>query len=677
MAPEQAKGRPVDRRADIFAFGCLLYEMLTGRPAFEGESVADILSRVLQRDPDWTRVPAEVPPSIRRLMRLCLEKDPKKRRQAAGDVRIDLEQALAEPEAAAVTVRDRGSRLTRLAWIAGALALTAALAIPAAIHVREAPPPELRLEIVTPPTLAPLHFALSPDGRSIVFVASESSDAAQRLYLRALDKTDAQPLAGTEGARFPFWSPDGRSIGFFASEKLFRIDLAGGPPLELALAANPQGGAWGADGTILFVPNTVSPLLGVPASGGEPKAVTELDAPRRLGHRLPSFLPGGRQFLFYAQGEPDGSGIYLGSLDEPGSRRLTRADSSGVFLAPDLVVFVQQGALVARRLDAARGELTGDPVTLAASVGSDFFLGGFSTSPTGVLAYRAGSRAQRRLTWFDRTGRVLEQAGDGNGPELSPDERRVAFDRIVEEDRDVWITDLVRGGETRFTTNPAIDGYPVWSPDGARLVFLSTRNGTFDLWTKPSSGTGEEQLLFGTPDSEWPLSWSRDGRFLLYQQSDLKEMWDLWALPMTGSAREPIVVANTPFTERLGVFSPDGRWVAYETNESGRPEVVVQEFPTASGRFHVSTGGGGAPRWRADGREMYFVAPDGKMMAVPVTTTSTFEAGKPVPLFTLQVGIQAFKAQYTVSRNGRFLVNSVTPDEAIASPITLILNWKR
>jgi Tol biopolymer transport system component len=673
MAPEQAKGRAADTRCDIWALGCLLYEMLTGRAAFEGESVPDILSKVLQRDPDWTRVPSDVPPSVHRLIRLCLEKDPKKRRQVAGDVRIDIDQALAEPSPAGPSVRARGPHPARLAGIAAAAALTAALAIAAAIHLRETPPAEMRLQIVTPPTRLPLHFALSPDGRYVVFAGSESSaDATQRLYLRALDNTDAQPMAGTDGAVYPFWSPDSRSVGFFASGSLKRIDISGGPAQTLAPTPNPQGGAWNTDGTILYAPNTVSPLLRVPASGGESVAVTRLDSPRQLGHVRPSFLPGGRQFLFYATGEPNVSGIYLGQLGGPESKRLTAANSPGAYLPPDRLAFVRETDLVVRPLDAARGELTGDPVTVTAPVGA------FSIAATGMLAYRAGGTGRTSMTWFDRMGKALGQAEVLlNAPELSPDEGRVIGDRTVQGNRDVWIEDLVRGGLTRFTFHEAVDGFPVWSPDGSQVIFESTRNGTFDLWIKPSSGAAEEQLLLDTPDTEWPLSWSQDGRFLLFQRSDLKTRWDLWALPMTGADRTPIVVADTSFTERMGQFSPDGRWVAYETNESGRQEIVAQRFPEAGAKWPVSTGGGIAPRWRADGREIYFIAPDGRMMAVPITITgSTFEAGKTEALFSSQIVPQPFKTQYTVSGDGRFLINNLTEEDSAASPITLILNWK-
>jgi Tol biopolymer transport system component len=606
-----------------------------------------------------------------RLMRLCLEKDPRKRRQAAGDVRIDLEHALSEPVTAAPAVHAAGPGLGRTAWLAGSVAVLAALAIPAVSHLRETSPPEMRLQIVTPPTRVPLQFPLSPDGRYIVISGAESStDVVQRLYLRALDKTEVQPLVGTEGGFLPFWSPDSKSIGFFVSGNLRRIDLAGGPAQTLAPAPVPRGGAWNDDGTILYAPNTVSPLLRIAASGGESVAVTRLDTPHQLGHQLPSFLPDGRRFLFHATGEPEVSGIYLGSLDSQESKRLTAADGPGAFVAPDHLLFIRQGDLIARRLDVARGELIGDPVTVQTSIGA------FSVS-AGMLAYRSGSTGATAMTWFDRAGKVVSQTEEAlNGPELSPDDSRVTGDRTVQGNRDVWIKDLARGSLTRFTFHAAVDGYPLWSPDGSQVAFESTRNGGFDLWLKPSSGAVDEQLLLQTADSEWPLSWSRDGRFLLYQTSDLKTKWDLWALPMSGTDRTPIVIANTPFAERMGQFSPDGRFVVYETNESGRPEIFAQGFPNADAKWQLSTGGGAGPRWSADGREIYFVAPGATMMSVSVTVSGTsLVAGKPVALFATEITTQPFKTAYAVSRDGRFLMN-VTAAERNAPPITLLLNWQ-
>jgi Tol biopolymer transport system component len=677
MAPEQAKGQDVDRRADIFAFGCVLYEMLVGRPAFDGESITDIVSRILQRDPDWTRLPAGLPPSVHRLLRLCLAKDPKMRRQSAGDVRVDLEQAIAEPVSinSPAQLTQRAPRLARIGLLAIAAALIAALAIPAAVHLGESPPREMRVELVTPPTHFPLDFALSPDGTQIAFTA-DGPRGAEVLYVRVLSGTEAQPLAGTEGARHPFWSPDGRSIGFFAAGMLARIDIAGGPAQNLYPAQIGQGGSWNSDGTILFTQNTVSPVYRIPASGGEAVAITRLDAERHTGHRFPSFLPDGRHFLFYAQAIEAESGLYLGSLDGGEPKRLGPADTAGRYFPPDRVLYMQQATLFARKLDVGRGELVGDPETVATGVGSDFFQGGFSVSAAGSVAHRTGTASQAQLTWFDRTGQVLSQGGDLNGPELSPDDRRVVFDRTLRGNRDVWVMDLGRGSLTPLTFDAAVDGYPLWSPDGARIAFESTRNGTFDIWIKPFSGAEPEQLLLETPDAEWPLSWSSDGRYLLYTSTDLKTRWDLFALPMIGDHREPIAVADTPFAERMGGFSPDGHWVAFETNESGRPEIVAQAFPVPNGRLPVSTTGGTAPRWNADGTEIYFIAPDGRLMSVPVMVTeSTFDAGAPVALFSPGVTGQTFKQQYAVSRDGRFLVDSLLGAPSSDSPITLILNW--
>jgi Tol biopolymer transport system component len=578
-----------------------------------------------------------------------------------------------------------------LGWIALLVVMTAlsvALAIPAARYLRETSPPEMRLQIVTPPTKSPYQFALSPDGRHIVFLAS--GDGPQRLWLQPLDKIEARPMSGTDGADFPFWSADSRSIGFFASGKLYRIDIAGGPPQPLTntSATTARGGAWNMDGTILFAPMPNGPLSRIAASGGEPVVVTRLDPPRQLGHRFPQFLPDGRHFIFYATGNPEASGIYLGSLDGGDPKRLTAADTAGTYLKPDRIVFVHHGALVARRLDLGHGELTGDLVTLADRVGIDVYRGGFSVSTDGRVAYRVGGRAERRqLTWLDRTGKAVGVAGEPEAtnllfPELSPDGRRVAMVRTVENNQAVWLMDLVRGGFTRFTSDVAADFAPLWSPpDGAWIAFSSNRTGTNNLYLKPSNSNlaGPEELLRETQNNKLPQDWSKDGRFLLYVEFGLKMTRDLWALEMTGKERKPRVVVNTQFEERMGQFSPDGRWVAYETNESGQFEIVVQPFPEPSDKWPVSTSGGNQPRWRADGKEIYFIAPDGMLMGVPITTHgSTFQAGAPMALFPTRIpagGGAGLKHQYAVSRDGRFLINQTVEQSTIA-PITLILNWK-
>jgi serine/threonine protein kinase/Tol biopolymer transport system component len=682
MSPEQAKGRQVDRRTDIFAFGCVLYEMLTGRQAFGGEDVPDILSRILQRDPDWSALPPDLSPQVATLLRRCLEKDLINRRRDIGDVRMDIEQALQERTAGAVSSNQPAN--SRSSWVGRAAAglLIAALSIPAGLYVLRpsVEAPELRLEINTPGVRQPLHFALSPDASRLVFVSS--GDGTQRLWLRSLGDAKAQPMAGTEEAEYPFWSADGRSIGFFAGGKLKRIDLSGGRPQTLADAPAGRGGAWNAEGTILFAPSNASPLWRVPASGGRSLQVTQLDLPKLGSHRLPQFLPDGRHFLFFAQGRAEEQGIFLGSLDNKDVTRLTVSDTAGAYTEPGLLLFNREGTLIARRLDVAAGTITGDPVTLADPVSYDgnFCMPGFSPALNGTVAYRAGGAERRQLTWFDRNGKTLGAAGEPDpndqlGSELSPDGRRVAIARTVQNNADIWFVDILRGGIERITTDAARDQFPIWSPDGQHIAFSSNRKGVFNIYTKALVGTAAEQLVEST-QAEMTLDWSRAG-YLLYEEAGIKTGWDLWALPITGD-RKPIAVSNTPFEERSGRFSPDGHWVAYQSNETGRFEIYVQPFPGLGVRSQVSTTGGSDPRWRTDGKELFFIAPDGKLMATPVRIQATsFEAGSPEPLFQTRVttgGAAYLQPQYDISRDGRFLINM--PLDGGTSPIVLILNSK-
>ncbi len=676
MAPEQAKGRPADKRSDLWAFGCVIYEMLTGKRPFGGDDISETLAAVLRDPPDWSALPSNTPRQIQTLLRRCLEKDRAHRLDSAAAARLEIDDALNAP---ATETGDVSRTRAAVGWIAAALFLIAA-AVLALVHFREAAPaapPEMRLEITTPSTPAPLEFALSPDGRYIVFVAS--GGGPQRLWLRALDKTDAQPMAGTEGADYPFWSPDSRSIAFTAAGKLLRIDIGGGSPQILASVASVvRSGAWNADGTILF--NSFSGLSRVAASGGNPSEVTR-PAPGQTEHRHPTFLPDGRHFLFEVTGTPEAAGLYLGSLDGAQPKRLTAADSHGAYLSSGVIAFVRDTALMTQRLDLTRGELTGDPVEVADPVGTNVTLyGGFSISADGRIAYRGGGEAQGQLRWYDRTGKALGVAGAEAAlfyPELSPDGRRVAIQRTTQANGDVWLMDLVRGGMTRFTFDPALDNAPVWSPDGTRIAFYSARNGPINLYVKPANGTSAEQLLLDTPIIKVPQDWSRDGRFLVYYEVNPKTGRDLWVLPVTGSDRKPIPIITTPFDELNGQFSPDGRWIAYETNESRRFEIVVQPFPSATAKWQVSTGGGVQPRWRADGKELYFIAPDGKMMAASVTAGASFVAGTPRSLFSVTVvpSPGTNKQQYAVARDGRFLINEPT-EQSSTTPITLILNWK-
>jgi Tol biopolymer transport system component len=624
------------------------------------------------------------------------------------DVRLALEGAFetAAPLTTAATASAARERRPLIAALAVALVAIVALTVPTLRHLRETPPPETRVDLVTPATDRSTSFALSPDGRQIVFVAS--GDGASRLWRRSLATTTAQPLAGTEGATYPFWSPDSRAVAFFANGQLKRIDLEGGAPQTVAPAPGARGGTWNADGVILFAGSVSGPLVRVPASGGPPVAATTL-AEQQAGHRLPSFLPDGRHFLFYAQGTPDTAGIYLGTLDAPDTHRLTAADVAGVFL-PSVrstgpgsaeartaseggwLLWVRAGTLVAQRLDLARAALSGDPVTLADAVAVDgiFNAAAVSASASGLVAYRTGAGSRRQLTWVDRSGQALGPLGapDETGllnPSVSPDGQRVAVARTVQGNSDLWLLDGAR--TSRFTFDAAQDRVPLWSPDGTRIAFASNRAGTYDLYLKAASGAGVEEGLLASPQTKIPTDWSADGRFLLCHSVDPQANSDLWVLPLEGD-RTPGVFLQTPFDERYGTFSPDGRWVAYQSNESGRDEIYIRPFGAAAasgagaaagGQWQVSTAGGIYPRWRADGKELFYLNPAGAMMAAPIAVTgATLAPGAPVALFPTRIaggGTDIGQGRnYDVTRDGRFLINTV-PLEA-AAPITLIQHWQ-
>ena len=680
MAPEQVRGQQADHRSDIFAFGAILYEMLGGQRAFRGDTAADTMGAILAKDPpDLPVADRHIPPALERIVDRCLEKKPTARFQSAGDLTFALEGLSSYSGVASVVAGStRPARRERLAWMS-AVALVTLMAAAAIVWALRPVPtaPEMRVEINTPPTADPTSLAISPDGQKVVFAAT--SEGRSRLWLRSLESVSARPLAGTEGYfLLPFWSPDSRSVGFFADGQLKRMDIGGGSAQELANAGLGLGGTWNRDGTILFTPGPVSPIFRIPATGGEPAAVTRLERPQQQHHNFPAFLPDGRHFLYYVH-SPEARGVYVGQLDGSETRRLLDADAPAGYASSGHLLFVRQGTLFAQQLDPVRLELTGSPVPVAerVTVGWGLPVAAVSISAAGPLVYRSGSAGQPHFVWVDRSGKemgkVSPDSAEAIGPSLSPDDRRVALFRVVSGNVDVWLLDLGRSVVSRFTSDAADDIYPIWSPDATRIVFSSNRKGVMDLYQKPASGAGSEELLLSTAQAKFATDWSLDGRFLLYGSEDPKASSDIWASPMDGD-RKPFPVVQTNFDERDGRFSPDGKWIAYESNESGRAEIYVQPFPGPGGKWLISTAGGQQARWRRDGKELFYMAPDNRLMAVPIQLASNgqaVEAGAPVPLFGMRI---SGLGDYMVASTGQqFLMNTVT--EEATSPITVILNW--
>jgi Tol biopolymer transport system component len=544
------------------------------------------------------------------------------------------------------------------------------------------PPAEMRLEITTPPTTDPVSLAISPDGSQLVFVAS--AGGTQRLWLRLLKDGTSKPLAGTEHASLPFWSPDSGSIGFFADGRVKRIDIDSGRIEELSGAVVPGGGTWNEDGLIVYANTVDSPLERILADGTQSEAtpVTTL-APGQIGHRAPHFLPDGRHFIYFATGSADVRGIHVGDVDGTSSQRLFDADTPAVYAAGHLL-YVHQGTLFARRFDPERLTVDGDPAPVAEHVtsGTRAEIAALSASAAGPIAYRTGSPGgKRQFVWFDRAGRELMRVGSPHsfGPSylsMAPDSRRIAVQRTEGGNTDIWLVDLVRGNASRFTTDPEADIAPLWSPDGERIVYSSRRN-RFNLYERPIGGTVAMDLLLSA-EAKSATDWSSDGRFLLFRSLGRGSNWDIWALPMSGE-RKPVAVVRTKFDERDAQFSPDGRWIAYQSNQSGHFEIYLQRFPGGGEPIPISTNGGAQVRWRGDGRELFYLALDGRLTAVRLSFPSdggSPEVGTPVSLFARAVSSlrDIARHHYIVSADGeRFLFDTLV--EEAASPVVLLLNW--
>jgi len=669
MSPEQAKGKSVDRRADIWAFGCVLYEMLTGKMAFTGETVTDTLAAVIKEEPDWSKLPPPTSTRVRVLLQRCLRKDPKQRLRDIGDARISLDEVLSgAPDP--LSVADQRP---------------------------VAPTQVIRFKIPLPEKMAlaaSSTLSLSPDGRLLAFAAVGADDIL-RIWIRSLDSLEVRPLPGTESPAFPpfFWSPDSRYIAFDAGGKLKKIDLSGGLAQTVCdITGLAVGGSWNREGTIIFGTSDAG-LMRVSANGGPSSPLTILNsAGGEIYHAMPSFLPDGRHFIYMRlSNRSESCGICVGSLDakpeEQDPKPLLRSNVAAAYVpscdaGPDCLLLIRDGKLLAQPFDVRRLELFGEAVPVVEQVGT-FLTGGlFSASANGILVYRAGGSPETQLTWLDQRGKRLGRVGEPGAYltlAISPDGTRAVITRIAELPA-LWLFDLSRGTATRFTfgNSPAVFG--TWSPDSSRIIFASS--GAFDLYQKSASGVRNEELLLRSTEAKYPMSWSRDGRFLLYTMMNPKTARrDLWVLPLDGE-KKPFPLLSTEFNHRTGQFSPDGRWVAYTSDESGREEVYVRTFspdPAAAvsdeGKWLISTGGGSEPRWRTDGKELYYLTPDRKLMAVELATNAGFAAAVPKALFQAPQRAATLPYGWDVTPDGkRFLF--AAPAEQREAPFTMVVNWQ-
>ena len=705
MSPEQVRGQAADYRSDIFSFGVILYEMLSGQRAFIGDSAVETMNAILKEEPeDLTEKNPKISPALERIVKRCLERKPERRFQSTSDLCFAIE-ALSMPsgtrldtQAALPVVAAGKSQVfsnVRLAWAVASLLLLGMLGFAWAYFTRK---PTTIDERVTKSSLLPPEkssfeqIAVSPDGRHLAFTAATGGKV--QLWVRALDSSETRPLAGTQGATFPFWSPDSRFIGFFADSRLRKIEHTGGPVQPLCEVLTPVGGAWSRTGVILFA-QLGAGLSRIFETRGEVTEVTTRDGSRQeIQHLYPTFLPDGDHFLYTIRsGRKDSSGTYLGSLDGTLKRRLLDEVTDIKYMAavPEdtasgagWLVYVRDGALLARPFDACQLEFTGEPFSLSDKVGSylgptNYFT--FSVSDNGVLVFDPSINRQRgRYRWVDRRGQPinsLDVAAGAGPPWLSPDEKRFIADRIDSEtNRDLWLCDISGRNSQRFTFDPTQDFYPIWSPDGSLIVWASARDGSVNLYEQAASHAGEETLLLKSDYPKFPTDWSLDGRFIIYRQIETKTKWDVWVLPVTGSGEaKPFSVVRSEASELAGTLSPDGRWLAYASDVSGRYEVYVQSFPGGGGKRQVSTEGGGGPRWRQDGRELFYHAGDGKLMAAPVRSGESLEVDAAVALFEFRGGTGEPSARYAVTADGqRFLINAVVETEPNA-PLTVWVNW--
>ncbi len=719
MSPEQAKGKPADRRADVWSFGVVLYEMLAGRQLYLGETASEILAAVIKEEPDWSALPANTPPAIRKLLRRCLIKDPKRRLQAIGEARIAMEEYAADPNAESVMMSAIAARPTAwrriLPWsVAGFFFLATALALWSPWRTQKIDQPmRLTVELGADASVATVFGAaaiLSPDGARLAFVA-RGADQKQRLYLRALDQVEATPLSGTEGAIDPFFSPDGQWIAFFADGKLKKVATQGGAAVALCDAGAPRGGTWSEDGTIVFSPNIIGGLFGVSSAGGTPQPLTTLGKGEG-SHRWPQVLPGSKAVVFTAgvgQGPSESKAmvyslrsgthkeIHAGrGIDQVHGRgrwvMYARYLPAAAGLPGGHLVYIQEGTLFAAPFDLDKLEMTAQPAPVLEGVMSSAGTGGaqFAFSGTGALVYFPGKdTAGAPLQWLDAQGKLrpLRNVPASYGyPRFSPDGKRLALTIYDSTNVDVWVYDWARDTMSRFTFDPARDVGGVWTPDGQRLTFGSdSGGGPTNIYWQRADGTGAIERLTESKNPQTPWSWNPDGKALAFTEFSSETQGDILVLPMEGDERtgwrpgKPQVFLNGPFVEAVPVFSPDGRWLAYSANDTGIFEVYVRPFPSSGGKWQISSGGGFFPKWSPNGRELFYRSADSRIMVATYRVMgNSFFADKPRVWSETQVENRGPRPTFDLHPDGKRFVILKQPEnnrEPGIRQAVLILNF--
>ena len=676
MSPEQAKGKSVDKRADIWAFGCILYECLTGKKAFEGETVTETLAAVIRGEPDWNSLPASIPGNIRFVLRRCLEKERSRRFRDAADVQIEIEEGRDFREAETPVKQHR----SWLAWIWALIAsfLLVVVLVTAFFHFSNNERTEaMFFDISVPPMPNDYSLAISPDGHTIAYVAT-TPGAQSSLIVREFGSVNSRQLRGTEGAQFPFWSPDSRSIAFFSEQRLKVVDISGGSPRDICAAPTVWGGTWSSKGFIVIA--TWPVLRMVSQNGGEPVAITALDeSEKEVSHLYPYFLPDGRHFLFTAS-STQARKVYAGSLDSKERKLLLTGISMATYADPGYLLFQSDGSLFARPFNPQKLEFTGEAYRIADNLllNSRQDWAAFSASQAGVLLFRSGvATGNAQFTWFDRSGKQIGPAGkpDNYIPDfdLSPDGKQIAM-RFRD---DIYLLDWKRDIHEQFTNSPVTEIFPVWSPYGSRIAFSSYPNGNADLFEKKVGDAGVGRVLIETPVNEHMDSWSKDGRYVIYRRDTGDGASDLFVLPLSGQEKPfQIVQSASAAPEFWADFSIDGKWIAYSSLESGKSEIYIVSFPAGGHKRQISNNGGVRPRWRQDSKELYYLALDGKMMAVDITLGAEVQSGTPHSLFDTQMIVFAdWSRQYDVTADGQQFLILKQVGEEMPKPMTVVLNW--